>query len=225
LINPRPIGPRPTGSRLVSPRSCTSSRAGVGGVGWDPSPLEPFANARLLLNENARPGDITSLVIATHVIECLLERAQYITAKLNTTGVETGDFTYNGHITRTAKLSATPGFSWLSSELIWQQNGRRVASVSAARSAVGSVTPGSVTPYPIAQAISTVVAPCNGLIWLGDLSLLNPAGNPDVDPYAQYTKFAVLEFGASYGSGGIGSLVQPLIGERIFGTLTPNWQG
>ena len=94
---PRPIG-------LVSPRSCISSRASVsrGGVtlvgrdGWDPSPLEPFANARLLLNENARPGDITSPVIATHVIECFLERAQYITAKLNTTGVETGDFTYRG---------------------------------------------------------------------------------------------------------------------------------
>ena len=217
-IGPRPTGSRPTGSRLVSPRSCTSSRAGVIGVapgatlGWDSSPLESFANARLLLNENARPGDITTPVIATHVIECLLERAQYITAKLNTTGVETGDFTYNGYITRAAKLSATPGFSWLSSELIWQQNGRRVASVSAPRSVA----------YPIAQAISTVVAPCDGLIWLGDLLLLNPAGNPAVDPYAQYTKFAVLEFGASYNDGGIGALVQPLIGERIYGTLTPN---
>lgn len=210
---------------LVSPRSCTSSRAGVGplglgsvilgGVGWAATPLEPFANARLLLNENARPGDITSRVIATHVIECLLERAQYITAKLNTTGVETGDFTYNGYITRAAKLSATPGFSWLSSELIWQQNGRRVASASAPRAVA----------YPTAQAISTVVAPCDGLIWLGDLSLLNPAGNPDVDPYAQYTKFAVLEFGAPFNDGGIGALVQPLIGERIYGTLTPNWQG
>ena len=154
---------RPIGSRLVSPRSCTSSRAGVGGgvtLGWDSSPLESFANARLLLNENARPGDITSPVIATHVIECLLERAQYITAKLNTTGVETGDFTYNGFIARAAKLSASPSFSWLSSELIWQQNGRRVASVSAPRSAAGSVN-----PYSTAQAISTVVAPCDGLIW------------------------------------------------------------
>ena len=79
--------------------------------------------------------------------------------------------------------------------------------------------------FPIAQAITTVVAPCDGLIWLGDLSLLSPAANPDVDPYAQYTKFAVLEFGAPYNDGGIGALVQPLIGERIYGTLTPNWQG
>ncbi len=217
---------------MISPRHCTSSRAGAAPLGfaplgpanapWAATPLEPFANARLLLNENARPGDITSPAIATHVIECFLERAQYITAKLNTTGVETGDFTYNGYITRAAKLSATPGFSWLSSELIWQQNGRRVASASAPRSVAGSVTPGSATPYPMAQAISTVVAPCNGLIWLGDLSLLNPAGNPDVDPYVQYTSFAILEFGASYNDGGIGALVQPLIGERIYGTLTPN---
>jgi len=34
--------------------------------------------------------------------------------------------------------------------------------------------------------------------------------------------FNVLEFGASYGSGGIGGLVQPLLGERVFGTLKPN---
>ena len=68
----------------------------------------------------------------------------------------------------------------------------------------------------------TVVAPCEGTIWLGDLGLLNTVGDADVDPYALYTLFTVLEFGASYGSGGIGSLVQPLIGERVFGTLKPN---
>lgn len=66
------------------------------------------------------------------------------------------------------------------------------------------------------------MAPCEGWIWLGDLSLLNPPGDAAVDPYAQYTTFAVLEFGASYGSGGIGGLVQPLIGEWVFGTLKPN---
>ena len=64
--------------------------------------------------------------------------------------------------------------------------------------------------------------PLRGRIWLGDLTLLNAAGDADVDPYAQYTLFTVLEFGASYGSGGIGGLVQPLIGERVFGTLKPN---
>ena len=66
------------------------------------------------------------------------------------------------------------------------------------------------------------VATYESAIWLGDLALLNAAGDAGVDPYAQYTLFNVLEFGASYGSGGIGGLVQPLLGERVFGTLKPN---
>jgi hypothetical protein len=45
-----------------------------------------------------------------------------------------------------------------------------------------------------------------------------------VDPYARHTQLSVLEFGATYGSGGIGALVQPLIGERVFRTLNPNRQ-
>jgi hypothetical protein len=56
------------------------------------------------------------------------------------------------------------------------------------------------------------VAPCEGAIWLGYLTLLNAASDAGVDPYAQYTLFTVLEFGASYGSGGLGGLAQPLIG-------------
>ena len=76
----------------------------------------------------------------------------------------------------------------------------------------------------MASGGSTVVAPCEGLIWLGELSLLNRAGEADVDPYALHTVFHVLEFGASHGSGGIGAMVQQLIGERVFGTLKPNRQ-
>ena len=117
------------------------------GQPWPATPLQPFANARLMLAENAIPGDTTSAVVAAHVLECCLSRG------------------------------------------------------------------------------NTVVAPCEGLIWLGNLSLLIPSGAADVDPYAQHTQFTVLEFGASHGSGGIGALVQPLIGERIFGTLKPNKLG
>jgi hypothetical protein len=32
---------------------------------------------------------------------------------------------------------------------------------------------------------------------------------------SQHTQFTVLEFGARAGSGGIGALLQPLIGERV----------
>lgn len=38
-------------------------------------------------------------------------------------------------------------------------------------------------------------SPREGLIWLGDLSLLKDPGAADVDPYAQQTQFTVLEFG------------------------------
>lgn len=161
--------------------------------------LLPLANARLLLAENAIAGDTTSAVVASHVLECFLMRGSYISAKENGPGVDTGDFTFHGLICRATRLPPHPGAIWLSSTLNWSQNGRREASGG-----------------------TTVSAPCKGWIWLGDLTLLNPAGAADVDPYAQHTAFTALEFGASYGSGGIGTLVQPLIGERVFGTLKPN---
>jgi len=193
---------------MISPRQFTSGRHARNAQAWGaglPSapigatPLQPYANARLLLGENAIPGDTTSAVVASHVLECFLERANYISAKENGPGVETGDFTYQGYICRATRLPPNPGAIWLSRELQWSQNGRRVSTAG-----------------------RTVVAPCEGAIWLGDLTLLNAAGDAGVDPYAQYTLFTVLEFGASYGSGGIGGLVQPLIGERVFGTLKPN---
>ena len=86
---------------MISPRQFTSSqhqRNGVGGrsLQWEPTPLQPFANARLLLGENAIPGDTTSAVVASHVLECFLERSRYITARDNGPGVETGDFTFQG---------------------------------------------------------------------------------------------------------------------------------
>ena len=179
----------------------TTATAGISldAASWPPTPLQGFANARLLLRQTRIPADPTSDVVATHVLECFLTRVRYISAKENGPGVETGDFTYQGTICRASHLPPNPGSVWLSKDLCWQQNGRRV------------VTDGS-----------TIVAPCQGQIWLGDLKLLNADGDPDVDPYAEYTEFSVLEFGASYGSGGIGGLVQPLIGERVFGTLKPN---
>ena len=184
---------------MVSPNRFSSGQHRRNAARWGSTPLQPFVNARLLLHQNTIPGDTTSATVASHVLECFLERANYISSKDNGPGVDTGDFTYNGFICRSARLPPNPGAIWLSSDLVWQQHGRRVASGG-----------------------NTVVAPCEGLIWLGDLALLNPAGEADVDPYTQFTAFHGLEFCANYGSGGIGGLVQPLIGERIFGTLKPN---
>ena len=58
---------------------------------------------------------------------------------------------------------------------------------------------------------------CLGVLTLGDASGYEIRKQFEEGPFAHF-------FGASYGSGGIGALVQPLIGERVFGTLKPNRQ-
>ena len=89
-------------SKVVSPRRFNSGGHLRNAVLWGPTPLQPFANARLLLGENAIPGDTTSAVVASHVLECFLERSRYITARDNGPGVDTGDFTFQGMICRAA---------------------------------------------------------------------------------------------------------------------------
>jgi hypothetical protein len=74
------------------------------------------------------------------------------------------------------------------------------------------------------ESTAWVSSPLRGADLAGGSQPLNSAGAADVDPYAQHNAFLVLEFGTDYGSGGIGSLMQPLIGERVFGTLKPNRQ-
>ncbi len=98
---------------MIGPRRCTSGkhqRDGGGGRSpqWVPTPLQPFANARLLLAENAIAGDTISAVVAAHVLECFLERANDISAKENGPGVDTGDFTYQGYICRATRLPPNP---------------------------------------------------------------------------------------------------------------------
>lgn len=163
------------------------------------NPLSPYANARLLQFQNQIPGDMDSPRLWRHVFECFLRRGNYITAKENGPGVDTGDFTYSGFICRASRLpmdSADP-LDWLSASLPWQQDNLRVAT----------------------SADGTVQVPCKGLIWLGDLRLLSDLPDSEADPRRIYTAFEVIEFGAYYCSGGIGTITQPLVGERIYGTM------
>ena len=163
------------------------------------NPLSPYANARLLQFQNLIPGDMDSPRLCRHVFECFLRRGNYITAKENGPGVDTGDFTYSGFICRASRLpmQSTDPLDWLSASLPWQQDNLRVAT----------------------RAEGTVQVPCKGLIWLGDLSQLTDPPDSEADPRRIYTAFEVIEFGAYYGSGGIGTITQPLVGERIYGTM------
>jgi excisionase family DNA binding protein len=59
-------------------------------------------------------------------------------------------------------------------------------------------------------------------VWLGPLSELRTPGLLPTPSRAQLAAFSVSEFGGLYGAGGIGSLTQPLLGERIQASLKPN---
>jgi hypothetical protein len=163
------------------------------------NPLAPYANARLLQYQNQIPGDLSSPRLWRHVFECFLRRGNYITAKENGPGVDTGDFTYSGFICRASRLpvQSIDALDWLSGSLSWQQENTRVAT----------------------RSDGTVQVPCQGLIWLGDLSRLSDPPDTEVDPRRIYTAFEVIEFGAYYGSGGIGAITQAQVGERIYGTM------
>jgi len=126
------------------------------------NPLSPYANARLLQFQNLIPGDMDSPRLWRHVFECFLRRGNYITAKENGPGVDTGDFTYSGFICRASRLplQSTDPLDWLSASLPWQQDNLRVAT----------------------RAEGTVQVPCRGLIWLGDLSLLSDPPDSEADP-------------------------------------------
>jgi LysM repeat protein len=59
-------------------------------------------------------------------------------------------------------------------------------------------------------------------MWLGDLALLQPQGGLPSGGRAQFAGCQVMHFGADYGPGGIGLLVQPLLGEAIQLVLRPH---
>jgi len=59
-------------------------------------------------------------------------------------------------------------------------------------------------------------------MWLGDLAQLRPEGGLPSGGRAQFAGCLVQHFGADYGPGGIGLLVQPLLGEAIQLVLRPH---
>ena len=103
-------------------------------------------------------------------------------------------------------LATSNTFDWLAAEQDWGTPGFR---------------DGQPLPWDPAL-LGTVVAPCEGVIWLGDLALLQPEGVLPKEPRAQFAGCLVQHFGARYGSGGIGLLTQPLLGEAIELVLKPH---
>ena len=167
-----------------------------------PSALQPYANARILLFSNALPGVLDSQRTGRFLFEGFLKRLRGISSKENAPGLDTGDFTYEGYLTRGALLPLTSlqPWDWLSSNISWSTTGIR----------------------PVSATTPALLAPCFGAAWLGPLTELRTPGAMPSPSRGQLGAFSVTEFSGLYGAGGIGSLTQPLLGERIQAALKPN---
>ncbi len=167
-----------------------------------PSALQPYANARILLFSNSIPGVLDSERTGRFVFEGFIKRLRGISSKENSPGVDTGDFTYEGYLTRGALLPLTSSqpWDWLAAAISWSTTGIR----------------------PVSGTMPALLAPCFGAVWLGPLSELRSPGRLPTPSRGQLAAFSVSEFGGLYGAGGIGSLTQPLLGERIQAALKPN---
>ncbi len=177
-----------------------TSTSGSGAL--PPSALQPYANARILLFSNAIPGVLDSARTGRFVFEGFIKRLRGISSKENSPGVDTGDFIYEGYLTRGAVLPVTPSgpWDWLAATISWSTSGIR----------------------PVTATTPALLAPCFGAVWLGPLSDLRTQGRLPTPSRGQFAAFSVTEFGGLYGAGGIGSLTQPLLGERIQAALKPN---
>jgi len=177
-----------------------TSTPGAGGL--PQSALQPYANARILLFSNAIPGVLDSERTGRFVFEGFLKRLRGISSKENAPGLDTGDFTYEGYLTRAAVLPLKPSqpWDWLTTDVAWSAVGIR----------------------PVSATTPALLTPCFGAIWLGPLVELHSPGRLPSSSRGQLAAFSVTEFGGLYGSGGIGSLTQPLLGERVQAALKPN---
>jgi LysM repeat protein len=170
--------------------------------------LQPYANARLCLFEVDRPESRNPVPIRRHVIDCFLEQSGIVSGYNDTALTDPGDVLLRGYLCRAAILAVSTSntFDWLAAELNWATPGFR-----------------DEAPLPWDPALlGTVQAPCQGVMWLGDLAQLSPQGGLPNGGRAQFAGCLVMHFGADYGPGGIGLLIQPLLGEAIQLVLRPH---
>lgn len=167
-----------------------------------PSVLQPYANARLLLYIHQLPGRFDSTRLGRMVCEAFLKRGRMVGESSSGIGISSGDFTYGGYLCRSALLDPSPTnpWDWLSAELTWSDIGFRP---------------------PLADG-RFCEAPAQGAIWLGSMAELQFPGVLPPMSMGQLAGLTVTEFAGPFGAGGIGSLAQPLLGERLELVLKPN---
>ena len=89
--------------------------------------LAPYANVRILLFSNQLPGVLDSPRTGRFVFEGFIKRLRQISSKDNSPGVDSGDFTYEGYLTRGAvlPLNAAQPWDWLERSIAWSTAGTR----------------------------------------------------------------------------------------------------
>jgi LysM repeat protein len=167
-----------------------------------PSVLQAYANARLLLYIHQLPGRFDSPRLGRMVCEAFLKRGRMVGESSSGLGIDSGDFTYGGYLCRSAVLDPMPSnpWDWLSADLAWSETGYRPALADG----------------------RFCEAPAQGAIWLGSLPELQSPGVLPPLSRGQLAGLTVTEFAGPFGAGGIGSLAQPLLGERLELVLKPN---
>jgi len=167
-----------------------------------PSVLQPYANARLLLTIHQLPGRFDSPRLGRMVCEAFLKRGRMVGESSSGLGIDSGDFLYAGYLCRSALLDAEPSnpWDWLTAGIAWSEVGFR----------------------PLLADGRCCEAPAQGAIWLGSLAALQSPGVLPPTGRGQLAGLTVTEFAGPFGAGGIGSLMQPLLGERLELVLKPN---
>lgn len=167
-----------------------------------PSVLQPYANARLLLHIHQLPGRFDSPRLGRMVCEAFLKRGRMVAETSSGSWIDSGDFIYGGYICRSALLSPQPSgpWDWLSAAITWSEIGCR----------------------PFLPDGRICQAPAQGAIWLGPVTQLQSPGVLPLVGRGQLAGLTVTEFAGPYGAGGIGTLAQPLLGERLELVLKPN---
>jgi hypothetical protein len=167
-----------------------------------PSVLQPYANARLLLYVHQLPGRFDSPRLGRMVCDAFLKRARMVGESSSGLGIDSGDVLYAGYLCRSALLDPSPTnpWDWLTEDIPWSEVGCRP---------------------PLADG-RCCEAPAQGAIWLGSLRDLQSPGVLPTAGRGQLAGLTVTEFAGPFGAGGIGSLTQPLLGERLELVLKPN---
>ncbi len=182
--------------------SGTSAPGATPPAAQPPSVLQLYANARLLLHIHQLPGRFDSPRLGRMVCEAFLKRDRMVGESSSGIGIDSGDFTYGGYICRSSLLNPQPSdpWDWLSADINWSHTGFR----------------------PFQANGRFCEAPAQGAIWLGSLAELQSPGELPPFSRGQLGGLTVTEFAGPFGAGGIGSLAQPFLGERVELVLKPN---